>query len=324
VLVLLSVSQRAFGQPPARLSAIAVATRGQEAVVTISAAGPLPEPSAGVAAAPPRIYLDFPNVRPPAFASAASTDPRIRRVRVAVHSATPLVTRVVIDLTSPQPYRIDRTTAGLIVIVGARAEAPASVPAPPAPQPSPPSAPPPPSTPRADPPRAFRSAPSSIPPVPQLPPPASPGEAPRRAPAAMPSPAQPTVQPNIGPPPQPLPAKDLDRYRKQVGALLERLRMQEPLLKALDASEEQTPERMLMAADEFERLRQELTTIKPPETLIAQHAMLVQSSTLAIMATTLRTEASRTGDVSVRKNAASAAAGALLLLQRACGDLKCN
>ena len=69
---------------------------------------------------------------------------------------------------------------------------------------------------------------------------------------------------------------------------------------------------------------QELTTIKPPETLIAQHAMLVQSSTLAIMATTLLTEAIRTGDVNIRKNAASAAAGALLLLQRACGDLRCN
>ena len=99
--------------------------------------------------------------------------------------------------------------------------------------------------------------------------------------------------------------------------------MQAPLLTALDTAEPQDPEGIQLAIDEFERLRQELAGMKPAESLRPQHDMLVQSTILALMATRLRLEAFRTSDAATLRNAASAAAGATLLLDRACADLGC-
>ena len=63
--------------------------------------------------------------------------------------------------------------------------------------------------------------------------------------------------------------------------------------------------------------------MKAPDSLRSQHDMLVQSTILALMATRLRLEAFRTTDAATLRNAASAAAGATLLLDRACADLGC-
>ena len=105
---------------------------------------------------------------------------------------------------------------------------------------------------------------------------------------------------------------------------MDRLRLQQPLLVSLEGSEPQTVDRVQLAAEEFERLRQELIAIKsPPESLRSQHDMLFQSTTLALMAMRLTLEAVRTSDPATLRNAASAAAGATLLLDRACADLGC-
>jgi len=101
------------------------------------------------------------------------------------------------------------------------------------------------------------------------------------------------------------------------------LRLQEPLLVSLDSAESQPMDRVQLAVEEFERLRQELAVIKPPDSLRSQHDMLIQSTTLALMATRLRVEAFRTSDPATLRNVASAAAGATLLLDRACADLGC-
>lgn len=82
-------------------------------------------------------------------------------------------------------------------------------------------------------------------------------------------------------------------------------------------------DRVQLAMVEFERLRADLNAIKPPETLRTQHDMLFQATTLALMATRLRLEAFRTTDAATLRNATSAAAGATLLLDRACADLGC-
>jgi hypothetical protein len=119
------------------------------------------------------------------------------------------------------------------------------------------------------------------------------------------------------------PPKDLDRYRRQVSPALDRLRLQEPLLMSLDSAESQPMDRVQLAVEEFERLRGELAGIKPPDSLRSQHDMLIQSTTLALMATRLRVEAFRTSDPATLRNVASAAAGATLLLDRACADLGC-
>ncbi len=82
-------------------------------------------------------------------------------------------------------------------------------------------------------------------------------------------------------------------------------------------------DRVQLAVEEFERLRQELAGIKPPDSLRPQHDMLLQSTILALMATRLRLEGFRTLDPATLRNAASAAAGATLLLDRVCADLGC-
>ena len=123
--------------------------------------------------------------------------------------------------------------------------------------------------------------------------------------------------------PSALPVRELERYRRQVAPTLDRLRLQQPLLMSVEGSEPQTVDRVQLAAEEFERLRQELIGIKSPESLRAQHDMLFQSTTLALMAMRLTLEAVRTTDPATLRNAASAAAGATLLLDRACADLGC-
>jgi len=92
---------------------------------------------------------------------------------------------------------------------------------------------------------------------------------------------------------------------------------------SLDSAQELAVDRVQLAVEEFERLRSDLTAVKPPETLRSQHDMLFQAATLALMATRLRLEGFRTTDAATLRNAASAAAGATLLLDRACAELGC-
>jgi hypothetical protein len=297
------------------LRAVTITPRGNDSVIGLVADAPLPEPIVGAVQGPPRIFLDFPNVRPRVAATTPSSDPKVLRVRVALHSAQPIVTRVVIDLAAMQPHRLEREGNQLRVVLGAAPTTPA-VTRPPLPvsTSSPParsSAPPPP------PPPSSSAVTSPIPRVPSLPEPSTP----RPPVAERPLPVTPsrtyTPSPSI-------PVKDLERYRQQIAGALDRLRMQQPLLKSLDTNEDQAIERVQMAIDEFERLKQELSQVKPPDTLRVQHGMLVQSSTLAVMAATLRLEWMRTGEATTKRNASSAAAGAILLLDRACGELGCS
>jgi hypothetical protein len=100
--------------------------------------------------------------------------------------------------------------------------------------------------------------------------------------------------------------------------------MQQPLLASLDTNEEQNAERVQMAVEELARLRSELLPIKPPDTLRPQQDMLLQSLTLALMAARLRLEGFQTNDANTIRNAASAAAGAIMLLDRICSDVGCS
>jgi hypothetical protein len=290
------------------LRTVTVAASGNDSVIALVADGSLPDPVVGALQGPPRIFLDFLNVRPRVPATTPSSDPRVRRVRVALHSAQPTVTRVVIDLVAMQPHRLEREGDQLRVVLGSAASPPIT----PAPVPVSTSSSPAPSAPPASPPA---SAP--IPRVPSLPDPPI---------AKSPAPAKPLpVAPHRTYTPSPsIPLRDLERYRQQVSGTLDRLRMQEPLLKALDANDDEVGERVQMAIDEFERLKQEFAAVKPPDTLRVQHSMLVQASTLAVMAASLRLDWMRTGDATTKRNASSAAAGAILLLERACGELGCS
>lgn len=327
--------------PSIAIRAITMTASQPALVVTIEGTGVLPIPSSGVADGPPRIFLDFPGVALKASTVTASSDSRLRRVRAGVHSVKPLVTRVVLDLVALQPYTLEHGPGGVRVIVGgsagqisrgippvptlaephATATAPREPARPPAREPVVPT----PSAVREPAPPAIgppASAPVSATPVPA--PAVTPAPMPERPPARSSSPA--SAPPRVSAPAPtlpPPPAKDVERYRRQIAPALDRLRLQEPLLASLDNAESQTMDRVQLAVEEFERLRVELAGTRPPDSLRSQHDMLIQSTTLALMATRLRLEAFRTSDPGTLRNAASAAAGATLLLDRVCADLGC-
>lgn len=71
-------------------------------------------------AAPPRLVLDFAGVSPKVAATTVVNTGLVRRVRVATHTVTPLVTRVVVDLRGTFLYKV-RPAAdqrGLVVTIG--------------------------------------------------------------------------------------------------------------------------------------------------------------------------------------------------------------
>lgn len=326
-----SVWSRPAQAQPTAIRAISVTTSGPNVVVTIEATGALPVPTSGVADGPPRVFFDFAGIALKAPGVTSSTDARIRRVRAGVHTARPLVTRVVLDLVAPQPYSLEREPGRVRVVVGSTPNqfSRGIAPVPPLPEP-------------ATPPPVLREAVRPPATEPVTTPPALPREAPVAPPAARPpagavTPPVPGPATVVTPSPSPTspahgrpsatstaaPAKDIERYRRQISPALDRLRLQQPLLNSLDIAEDQTVDRVQLAVEEFERLRQELIGIKPPDSLRSQHDMLIQSTVLALMATRLRLEAFRTSDPATLRNAASAAAGATLLLDRVCADLGC-
>jgi hypothetical protein len=331
-----SAGQRA----PIAVTSIRATTVSTEAVVVIAADGPLPAPTVGTLDEPPRIFLDFAGIGTRVPTVTRSTDARIRRVRAAVHSAQPLVTRVVVDLAAHEPHRIEQSPGRVLIVIGGSGPSTASVPTPadpasaiPAPTPTVPVTTAPPTAPAADPPRG--SSETAIPPVPPLPDPPGASDRPASRPLATaprvrsvpdPSSARETsaTRKPYRPPAPPPPAKDLERYREQVRTALDRLRLQQPLLQLLSSYEEVTLDRLRMAAAELQRLAQELTGITPPESLRAQHNLVVQAARLGITATTLRMEAASTSDAATLRNAASAASGAMLMLNRACEDIGCS
>ena len=148
----------------AAIRRIAIATRGPAVVVTIEGSGNLPLPTAGFAEEPPRLFFDFPGVTLAAPRMTSSTDPRIRRIRAGVHSAAPLVTRVVLDLVAAEAYRVEQATGRITVILGGPVATAAIPPVPPLPERPP--------TPRRPPRHESRgnlcspAAPPTVPPLP--------------------------------------------------------------------------------------------------------------------------------------------------------------
>ncbi len=304
---------------------IGASTVADEAIVTIEASGTLPAPTVGALDGPPRIFLDFAGVRPATTGLPGTRDPRVRRVRVALFSATPLVTRVVIDLVAVLPHRVEMATGRVMVFIGAGAPVVASnagrAPREPAgvrPAAATTTAPPP----AAVKPPAPASSTAPIPPVPSLPPPMPDANDLRSAPRApIGSSPAPAARAPYRPPTTPPPSKDLEKYRAQVNPLLDRFKLQMPTLELMESLEEDLSAKMPFVMLEFDRLRDELAAIKPPDTLRTQHDLLLQAARLGTTAARLRLEAIQTGSAELRRNAASAAAGATLLLDRAFAEV---
>jgi hypothetical protein len=223
------------------------------AVIVIEASGALPQPTSGRASDPARIYLDFPGVVPPRAVEPVATNPLLARIRVAQHSASPLVTRLVLDLLQETTYRIDvsaRAEGRVVVLL--RAQSPAASPAPP-----------------------------------------------RISGVPVPTDMQ---------------------YTLHVSATLVRLDALRPLLEAIDRRTATLPGDLDAALKEFDDAAKLLTTVKPPAARASTHALLLRTCTLGARAVRMRQSANGQ-DAASSWEAASAAAGALLMLDRAKSDL---
>lgn len=317
---------RAVAQPTgAVVRAIQIVEDGGVTRVTIDADGPLPLPMSETLDNPPRIFLDLAGVthKVPGT-TAASGGGVVRRVRVALNSASPRVTRVVLDLTRLESYRVD-IDAGqpgrIRVVVGSES---AINPEPTVPSAAAPAAANPSPTPVAP----ARNAGTPAPPVPAGN--STPaivegsGAAPKPSPAIA-KPAQgrsPVLSPEE---PRPaLPVREVEAYRKQIFGALTRMEAMRALVGEIDAGENVGSDTLALAAQEFTALRRMLETVQPSGVLAATHDLLMTSCTFGAMASRLGIDAAQGNSPDVRQRAASAAAGSLMLFDRACADLGCS
>ena len=116
-------------------------------------------------------------------------------------------------------------------------------------------------------------------------------------------------------------AASTNLYAKQVSAALVRLQALRPSLQAIDRREETIPGDLAATATEFDDVAKLLNGVKPPSSRASTHALLVRTCTLGARAARLRQTARANQDVASSWDAASAAAGALMILERASGDL---
>jgi hypothetical protein len=117
---------------------------------------------------------------------------------------------------------------------------------------------------------------------------------------------------------------DFEQYRALFSGVLKRLQAQRSVLSAIDAGENVTVGTLRLANSEFGNLGRLLAAAKPTAVVKSAHNLLVISCTLGATATKLRLDASADDDQTARRNAGSAAAGALLLFDQACASLGCS
>lgn len=315
-----------------KLLSVRTVNEGGTIAVIIDANGTLPMPVDGSVENPPRLFFDFEGVLP--ARTGVVTTPGagvVRQTRVARYA--PDVTRVVLDLVRPESYRIEadeRATGRIKIFVGSGSPT-AAVAAPPARTTTPkPSATTPPPLPPLDPvAHAPKPTPTATPPAASAPPPAVTKPPANDTPATPAPAAEPTysrrppayARPPSAPKP---PAREVERYRQRLSGAIERLEAQQPVMILIDAEGSISTEALEAAVSEFTSVRRLLEGIKPSEALSSAHELLVASCTLGATASRLGIEASRESNAEARKNAASAAAGALMFFDRACADLGCT
>jgi hypothetical protein len=82
-------------------------------------------PQAQMIEGPDRLVIDFPNAEPgSALRRLTVNKGAVRAVRASLYSTQPAVTRIVVDLTLPQWYRIVPDASGVLVTIGGGASAP--------------------------------------------------------------------------------------------------------------------------------------------------------------------------------------------------------
>ncbi len=298
----------AAGQTAARriatIRAITLVPGTDSARVVIETDLPVAEPSAGFAHNPPRIYLDFVDVLPGQPIEPLPENPFVRRMRAAEHNPEPLVTRVVLDLTKPIGYRVDLSQAGkgrITVMVGGT------------------DAPPPPPRPQASQPQqSTQSKPAAQTAA------SGRGEGTgdaSRGRGGVPSTGQAAPTPTQPAAPAVSSGAVEKAYDVRVSAALVRLHALRPVLESIDRQLDPLPGDLDAALSEFEAIGKVLSGIRPPRSRQVPHGLLQTTCTMGTNAVRLRLDGARTSDPRATLNAASAAAGALLMLDRANKEL---
>jgi hypothetical protein len=112
-----------------------------------------------------------------------------------------------------------------------------------------------------------------------------------------------------------------DSYVVRISAVLVRLHAQRPVLASIDRRADVAPGDLEAAAIELEAIGRLLASVKPPASGESTHALLMRACALAARSSRMRQDSVRTNDAALGWNAASAAAGALMMLDRANTDL---
>ena len=103
--------------PPAKVQRISVSSQGPIQLQVQSSAGVVPQ--AQMISGPERLVIDVPQALPgSALRSLTLNRNQVKRIRVGLFSTSPPVTRIVLDLTTPQSYRITRMASGFTVSLG--------------------------------------------------------------------------------------------------------------------------------------------------------------------------------------------------------------
>ncbi len=122
-------------------------------------------------------------------------------------------------------------------------------------------------------------------------------------------------------PPQAGRSRDAERYLRRVSMMLARLHALRPLIVTIDGRGAAPDGDLSAAAAELDSLGRALAAMKVPESLATTHDVLMRSCALGARALIMRRDAHASGDAQAARNAGSAAAGALMLLDRATRDL---
>jgi len=275
------------GQVPAphATPALAISTVAirQGPLIVIDATGPLPAPRVGTLKDPYRLYLDFDGVSSRTL-RVRGDDGLVTSVRAALNSVAPKVTRVVIDLSGPCRYSLDssqRANGHLEIALTSVAS-------------------------RVDP-RGSSGAPPAAQSAPHTPQPSALGPE-RASPASQPS----------SPPARLVPRDPATRrYLALIEPALSRLDVLREVLHDLDARRIPAVDRMATAQSQLTAFRGTLDGARPPRAVQEAHDLL--KSVIGFASTALGLSSDLSGDIS--PNASSAAAGALLMLDRAEAEL---
>jgi hypothetical protein len=127
-----SAAPQAPGTPAVTIRRVAVLGNSNYVEVEITASQPV-TPQTQVVTGPERLVIDFPNAVPGSdLRNVPVNRAEVKDVRVGLFTADPPVTRVVLDLKTPQTYQVFPSGNTVIVKVGAGEKVVAAAPSPPA------------------------------------------------------------------------------------------------------------------------------------------------------------------------------------------------